>query len=181
MGEKVGGRSNGEGSIAKRKDGRWHAAYTVGGKRHYMYGRTRKEVATKLKEDLAGSDGVYYPDPEVKDYLTRWLEDSVKRSVRARTHERYESPSAGSTSSPTSETRGWQTSRRWVSSLFIEKGWCRAVPQEPSSTYTLPCTRPSSRPSGVGWYPGTWPKPPFPPGCRSRRSRSSPPPRRRSS
>ena len=81
----MGRRSNGEGSIAKRKDGRWQAAYTVGGTKHYMYGKTRKEVATKLKEALAGSDGVYCPDIEVKDYLTRWLEDSVRESGRART------------------------------------------------------------------------------------------------
>jgi integrase len=87
----VGRRSNGEGSIAKRKDGRWQAAYTVDGKRHYMYGKTRKEVATKLKEALAGSDGAYYPNIEVEDYLNRCLEDSVKGSVRAKTYERYES------------------------------------------------------------------------------------------
>ena len=84
-------RSNGEGSIAKRKDGRWQAAYTLGGKRHYLYGKTRKEVAGKLRETLAESDGAYYPDIGVEDYLNRWLEDSVKESVRASTHERYES------------------------------------------------------------------------------------------
>jgi hypothetical protein len=91
LGEKVGRRSNGEGSIARRKDGRWQAAFTFKGKRHYMYGKTRKEVAGKLRETLAGSDGTYYPDIQVEDYLNRWLEDSVKGSVRASTHERYES------------------------------------------------------------------------------------------
>lgn len=87
----MGRRSNGEGSLAKRKDGRWQAAYTVGGKRKYIYGRTRKEVAKKLRDILTDSDGTYYPDIEIKDYLTRWLGDSVKGSVRARTYERYES------------------------------------------------------------------------------------------
>jgi integrase len=49
----LGRRSNGEGSIAKRKDGRWSAAYTVGGKRKYVYGKTRKEAATKLRDAMA--------------------------------------------------------------------------------------------------------------------------------
>lgn len=87
----MGRRSNGEGSIAKRKDGRWCAAYTVRGKRHYLYGKIRKEVVGKLRETLAESDGAYYPDIGVENYLNRWLEDSVKGSVRARTYERYES------------------------------------------------------------------------------------------
>ncbi len=87
----MGRRSNGEGSVARRKDGRWQAAYTIDGKRKYLYGKTRKEVVGKLRETLAESDGAYYPDIGVEDYLTRWLEDSVKGSVRARTYERYES------------------------------------------------------------------------------------------
>ena len=87
----MGKRSNGEGSVVKRKDGRWCAAYTFDGKRHYMYGKTRKEVVGKLKDKLAESGDAYYPDIAIEDYLTRWLEDSVKGSVRARTHERYES------------------------------------------------------------------------------------------
>jgi hypothetical protein len=91
-GEKaLGRRSNGEGSITRRKDGRWQAAYTVNGKRKYLYGRTRKEVAGKLRETLAGKDEYLYPEVGVEDYLNKWLDDSVKDSVRARTYERYES------------------------------------------------------------------------------------------
>jgi integrase len=37
----MGKRSNGEESVLKRKDGRWCAACTVGGKRKYLYGKTR--------------------------------------------------------------------------------------------------------------------------------------------
>lgn len=75
----MGRRSNGEGPLAKRKDGRRQAAYTVAGKRHYVYGKTRREVAKKLKEALSEVAGAYYPDIEVEE------------SVRARTYERYES------------------------------------------------------------------------------------------
>lgn len=87
----MGSRSNGEGSIAKRKDGRWSAAYTVGGKRRYVYGKTRKEAAKKLGDALAEQKrGTYYPDIKLKDYLEQWLQDSVKDSVSERTYERYE-------------------------------------------------------------------------------------------
>jgi integrase len=45
-------RAKGEGSVLKRKDGRWQARYEVGGKRKYIYGKTRAEVAKKLNEAL---------------------------------------------------------------------------------------------------------------------------------
>jgi integrase len=90
----MGKRSNGEGSVLKRKDGRWCAAYTVDGKRKYLYGKTRQEVARKLREALAKtSNGIYYPDIKIEDYIGQWLKDSVKDSVRTRTYERYESVS----------------------------------------------------------------------------------------
>jgi integrase len=45
-------RGHGEGSICRRKDGRWTARIDldyVNGKRKQIYGKTRKEVAEKLK------------------------------------------------------------------------------------------------------------------------------------
>jgi hypothetical protein len=60
--------------------------------RQYVYGKTRKEVAGKLREALAKTaHATYYPDTKLKEYLGRWLEDSVKGSVRERTYERCES------------------------------------------------------------------------------------------
>ena len=46
-------RANGEGSIYKRKDGRWCASYydeSENSKRHTIYGKTQAEVRRKLKE-----------------------------------------------------------------------------------------------------------------------------------
>jgi integrase len=87
----MGKRSNGEGSVLKRKDGRWCAAYTVNGKRKYLYGKTRQEVAGKMREALAKTgSGVYYPDIKIEDYMGQWIKDSVKDSVRQRTYERCE-------------------------------------------------------------------------------------------
>jgi len=90
-------RGNGEGSITKRKDGRWMARYTVhtpkGPKRKTVYGRTRQEVAAKLAKAMAERDGGIELDPSnatVDEYLQRWLNDSVKGSVRPITFESYE-------------------------------------------------------------------------------------------
>jgi integrase len=90
-------RGNGEGSITKRKDGRWMARYTVhtsnGPKRKTVYGRTRQEVATKLAKAIADKDGGIELDPTnvtVDEFLQRWLNDSVKGSVRPITFESYE-------------------------------------------------------------------------------------------
>ena len=58
-------RGNGEGSITKRKDGRWMARYTVhtakGPKRKHIYGRTRQEVAEKLSRAVSDQvEGIVY-------------------------------------------------------------------------------------------------------------------------
>jgi integrase len=90
-------RGNGEGSITKRKDGRWMARYTAhtakGPKRRHIYGRTRQEVAAKLAKAMTDRDGGIELDPSsvsVNEYLQRWLNDSVRGSVRPITFESYE-------------------------------------------------------------------------------------------
>ena len=82
-------RGNGEGSITKRKDGRWMARYTAhtpkGPKRRHIYGRTRQEVAAKLAKAMTDRDGgieLDHSSVTVNEYLRRWLNDSVKGSVR---------------------------------------------------------------------------------------------------
>jgi integrase len=49
-------RGRGEGSIYRRKDGLWVAQYTVGEKKRYIYGKTRKDVASKLSKAIADRD-----------------------------------------------------------------------------------------------------------------------------
>jgi integrase len=48
-------RGNGEGSIRRRKDGRWEGRYTIhaaeGRKQKTVYGRIRKEVSEKLTSE----------------------------------------------------------------------------------------------------------------------------------
>jgi integrase len=93
----MGRRGNGEGTITRRKDGRWEAKYTAhtaeGPKRRALYGKTRKEAADKLARALADRAGGYTFDTEnitVGEYLDRWLNDSDRSSVRTSTYERHE-------------------------------------------------------------------------------------------
>jgi integrase len=73
----MGRRGNGEGTITRRKDGRWEARYTVhteGPKRRVLYGKTRKEVADKLAKALTDRASGYTFDTEnmtVGGYLDR--------------------------------------------------------------------------------------------------------------
>src|SRR5215217_3530329 len=90
-------RGNGEGSIHRRKSGGWCAQYTVysakGRKRKTLYGKTRQEVAAKLATALSNRKGGLTFDAgnlTLGDYLDRWLNDSVRDTVRQRTWERYE-------------------------------------------------------------------------------------------
>ena len=88
-------RGNSEGSLYRRKDGRWAASVSLGDRRRKsFYGRTREEVSRKLTTALkARQDGL----PLVGDrqslaqFLMHWLENSVRASVRASTYMGYES------------------------------------------------------------------------------------------
>jgi integrase len=89
-------RGNNEGSISRRKDGRWMGRYTfhspTGPKQKAVYGKTRKEVAEKLTKAMAERDGGLYFEAEnlsVAEFLERWLSDSVRGSVRGSTHASY--------------------------------------------------------------------------------------------
>ncbi len=90
-------RGQNEGSITKRKDGRWVARLTVGyeggkQKRKCIYGRTREEVAAKLARVIqAKADGLPVTNDRITfgQFLDKWLEDSVKSSVREATYYRY--------------------------------------------------------------------------------------------
>jgi integrase len=90
-------RGNNEGSISRRKDGRWMGRYTVhtaaGPKQRAVYGKTRQEACEKLTKAMADRDGgIVYDGGKltVGEYLDRWLSDSVRDTVRQRTYERYE-------------------------------------------------------------------------------------------
>lgn len=90
-------KGNGEGSISKYADGRWCGRLTVttpDGKRKRVavYGKTKGEARVKLTKAMAEADEGLVFDAKnltVREYLQRWLNDSVKSSVRRRTFESY--------------------------------------------------------------------------------------------
>jgi integrase len=70
-------RSNGEGSIYQRGDGRWCASIRLGGKRRVVYGRSRQEVARRLADAQRAAHQGRLVAPSrltVGAFLTMWLD-----------------------------------------------------------------------------------------------------------
>jgi len=84
-------RSPGEGSITKRKDGRWQGSLQVDGRRVSVYGKTRTEVVTKLKalqKEVDEHHRLANPGKlTLGGYLRQWQE---QRDIRAGTRARDE-------------------------------------------------------------------------------------------
>ena len=93
-------RSNGEGSVYRRKeDGLWVGAITTGRdpktgklKRKAIYGRTKREVVDKLaKISTQLQEGRYAESNQtVQQWLDTWLKDYMQNVLRAKTYESYE-------------------------------------------------------------------------------------------
>jgi integrase len=89
----MGKNGNGEGSIYEHKRNRkkvgYRGSYTVytaaGSKRRYISSKTREDDRRKLAKEIAHRDGGLVLDAggqTVGEYLERWLETSVRGSVR---------------------------------------------------------------------------------------------------
>jgi integrase len=91
-------RANGEGTIFQRKDGWWVGEAFVllpnGGRhRRTVYGKTRAAVHEKVTTLVRqAQQGVVAPDTRltVEQYLTSWLDEVARRTVRPRTYQNYE-------------------------------------------------------------------------------------------
>lgn len=91
-------RGNKEGSIVRRKDGRWQGAITVGWdgakqRRRYFYGKTRAEVAAQIEAVLAEIHAGTYVEPTTTtlgEWLDLWLAEYVRPSLRPTTWTHYE-------------------------------------------------------------------------------------------
>ena len=92
-------RSNGEGNIRKRKDGRWEGRYTAGhdpatGKQVFknVLGKTQAEVKEKLKKALAESQKLDFTKQgkyTVEQWMNEWFENVCKIKVRPSSHQTY--------------------------------------------------------------------------------------------
>ncbi|KLU61474.1 tyrosine recombinase XerD [Peptococcaceae bacterium CEB3] len=93
-------KSNGEGTIYKRKDGTWMGQVTAGRnpetgklKRITFYGKTRKEVAEKVYEAQDKVNKGIFVDPSkmlLKEWMDIWTEQYVKKKNRPSTWRAYE-------------------------------------------------------------------------------------------
>jgi integrase len=87
-------RGANEGTIVKRRDGRWVAAISLGGRRRkWFYGTTREEVHRKMTAALHAMNTGSLADSRgltVSDYLNQWLDEVVRPSVRTWTYRGYE-------------------------------------------------------------------------------------------
>ena len=92
-------RSNGEGNIRKRKDGRWEGRYTVGrdpvsGKQVFknVLGKTQAEVKEKMKLAIEKSRKVDFRQAgkyTVTQWMDVWFENVCKLKVRPSSHQTY--------------------------------------------------------------------------------------------
>jgi integrase-like protein len=91
----MGRRGHGEGSIYRRKDGRYAAAITLENrKRKTFYGKTRREVQEKLNAALHEQKrGTLATGPQqlLKTYLENWLEQAYKPTVKLNAYVQYRS------------------------------------------------------------------------------------------
>ena len=91
-------RGNGAGTVytRKNKDGKtigYRGSYIVNGKRYYVSAKTKTETEQKLRQAMTDADRGLTFDAgglTLRDYLSRWLNDSVRDTVRDTTFERYE-------------------------------------------------------------------------------------------
>jgi integrase len=90
-------RSRGEGSITKRKDGRFQVVVSQGvqaGKRQrlYLYAKTRSDAVRLLAQarQLQPVSRSNHTGETVEHFLTRWLEDHVAKTKRVSTLASYE-------------------------------------------------------------------------------------------
>ena len=92
-------RANGEGSIRKRKDGRWEGRYTAGhnletGKPIYrnVLGKTQAEVKEKLKTAIQETQSLDFSKTgqyTVGQWMDVWYKNYAKIKVRPSSHQTY--------------------------------------------------------------------------------------------
>lgn len=149
-------RGNGEGTISRRKDGRWAARYHVntadGPKRRAVYAGSRSEAATKLARAIADRDGKSPITAEpsklpVSEYLAEWLA-SKGPDLGAETHRRYSSIVAGHLSPALGSLKLSELRRAHVEHLV---GGLRSAGLEPSTVRHIMAVLSGALNQAVAW------------------------------
>src|ERR1700675_844869 len=88
-----------EGSVYQRADGKWVGGVSLGykgngrRKRRFVYAATKKDAQTKLRKLQTSADAGTLSDAgrlTVGEYITRWLANHARSSVRPTTFQVYE-------------------------------------------------------------------------------------------
>ena len=91
--------ANNDGSLRKRANGTWEGRYTDGyndaGKQiqRSVYGKTRKEVADKIRDILVKKQSGTYIAPSqylLSGWMTQWLQTYAKNAIKPSTYISYE-------------------------------------------------------------------------------------------
>lgn len=85
-------RAHGEGTVTRRKDGRWQGAFYADGKRRFVYADTQQEALEKLRKAMRDHEqGMLVDGSKVKleAYLNQWLEEVKRPGLRISTYVKY--------------------------------------------------------------------------------------------
>ena len=85
-------RASGEGTVRQRRDGSWEARLPAPSSKSF-YAKTQKEALAKLNKARLYYTELAFDAEKLTfgEYLYRWLNDSVRGSVKEQTHDAYES------------------------------------------------------------------------------------------
>ena len=186
-------RANGDGDIWPRKNKAGQitsyrgAYYGPDGKRRYVSGKTKEDARRNLRKARGNADrGIVSDGGNVKlaAYLARWLNDSVRGSVKPITHQSYEMLVNKHIVSAMGNVRLSNLTPAHLQS-FYRSNWTPDYRLARSSAYTSSCIGRSSKRCGGGSCRATWRKPwtrrrsrrrTLPPSLPARPARSSKPP-----
>jgi integrase len=117
-------RTQGEGSVYIRKDGRAAASAIYEGKRITVYGKTKTEARQKLDArlaDLRSGKVVLGPKQTVGQYLTYWLEDVHRLEIELTTLEHYRTVLRVHLIPVFGHLQLGQLTRESIQALYVEK------------------------------------------------------------
>ena len=147
-------RANGDGSIRKRKDGRWEGRYVAGhdpvtGKMisRNVLGKTQAQVKEKLRTAIENSKRLDYTQTgkyTVGQWMDEWFEAYAKVKVRPSSHQTYK----GYIENHAIPLQRWHCKTVWTSRLS-PACWATSPPASPwTPTPTSPPV-PKRKPPGL--------------------------------
>ena len=86
-------KDSGTGSVRQRKNGSWEGQYWYNGKRKSIYGKTYEDVRIRLNHimsEIMSEEHIEASGLTLEEWITTWLKDYAKPTVRHSTYLTYE-------------------------------------------------------------------------------------------